>query len=297
MFWLCLVASPMFWLGFAIVFCGGFCQTDIDEDQMTCETGTCAIKGQVMLQTHSKKTVDETSTKASLSMECPAFSVSFQGNCYATRAYASPHSTDTKTSESASCKIEHGWEFANYSDELAEFLAQYPWGTYGLYLKNPEDPALCVQTCSLNLLNYGAQNCRTSNPYGFKNIYQHRASDSCIASVSSPRLIEVGRGDMAGSWDEEGSNQYGGYHYTWAYYDSDSTSWGYPGDWYKYAYKVNNPEGHHYVRGIVDETVYRTPRGNSVMIIMCHPTEFFSCDEDDMEDSWYDRVMTCNDER
>lgn len=104
--------------------------------------------------------------------KCPTNSRIFQGNCYATRTFANPDSSGTGTCETTPGYLPDGWTIATYSNELSVFLGQHRWDTYGLELLNPNDPSVCVETCS-NILP-----CSTSG--SFSNIYYNRLSEPCL---------------------------------------------------------------------------------------------------------------------
>jgi len=102
---------------------------------------------------------------------CPKNSVLIEGNCYASRDFEDPHAVGNAC-ESNHVMLPDGWELATHSDALATSLKTYPWGTYGLLLKNPSNPAMCVETCSSSLTG-----CE-----GADGIYDGRSSIDCMSN-------------------------------------------------------------------------------------------------------------------
>lgn len=112
--------------------------------------------------------------------------VIFKGYCYATRSFKDPMNEDphSKPSEQSEEHFADGWQFATYSDELADFLTQYVWGSYSINLKNSDDPENCVQLCTKALYESTFADCKTEG--NFKHVYDGRIASDCGIASNRP---------------------------------------------------------------------------------------------------------------
>jgi len=121
-----------------------------------------------------------------LSGNCPTNSLEWNGACYATRDFNPPDSTASMC-ENDAAPLPAGWEFAVYSDALAEFAMTKNWGTWGIYLRHPTDPTKCVETCANRM-----GGCTSSD--GMAHIYYSRTSANCWDGgnlMSAPSCTQV----------------------------------------------------------------------------------------------------------